>query len=176
MVTISSRPNRKYNGILVWIYFVQGVYQPRHIKIGYSQHLKHRIKVFSTHSASPVKLLCAIRAYDFVEEALHTLFTREREHGEWFKPSPRLLAMVDVLNKRFCGHRVPSIILVELMRRAGLEDTVPMEAWFKKMLEAEISNGAAERSSGYKMVDQDYLRNLQLYVESPMWISVSTAN
>ncbi len=175
---MKRKPESDYLDTLRWIYFIQSPHEPRNIKIGQSSGLAKRMKTFSTHSAVPPDLLCAIRGYDCLEPALHELFGEERLHGEWFRPTPRLVAFATVLRERYSGHYVPGLILVELMQRAEAEGSADyhlMGRWYNKILKTDLSAGDAPRKSGYKLKDREFLQSVGIWVNSPRSNSVTEA-
>jgi T5orf172 domain len=76
------------------VYFVQngGL-----IKIGKSENLGERIR----HMGVPVTAILATEPGGLKREReLHTRFAEYREHGEWFRPGPRLLAYIAEVQRR----------------------------------------------------------------------------
>lgn len=85
---------------LVWIgghagsfvYFVQsGSSGP--IKIGFAKNAGVRLRGLQTGSHEKLRLLCAIPGGRALEAALHKAFKDARLDGEWFKPTPALVAL-----------------------------------------------------------------------------------
>ena len=74
------------------VYFLRTV--TGHIKIGTTASLDHRMSAMRTAHAEPVVLLAAVRGGHSHEATLHRIFARDRDHGEWFSPSPELLTFV----------------------------------------------------------------------------------
>jgi hypothetical protein len=64
------------------------------MKIGYSQNLSQRFRKLEMSSPTPLKLLASFPADREVEPMLHEEFKDDRLHGEWFKSSERMLAMM----------------------------------------------------------------------------------
>lgn len=64
------------------------------IKIGVARDAAGRMKSLQTASARDLRLLGTIPGGRDVELRLHERFAGERVRGEWFKPSPRLLAYI----------------------------------------------------------------------------------
>lgn len=75
------------------VYFLQrGEDGP--IKIGVSLNLKRRISELQTTSSEPLRLLGTVRGGYDLESNLHYELDEHRVHGEWFKPSAQVLAVV----------------------------------------------------------------------------------
>lgn len=79
-----------------FVYFIQrrehGV-----IKIGQARDVASRLRSLQTASPEPLHLLATSQRHD--ERELHSFFQRERLRGEWFRPSPRLLAFIETLGE-----------------------------------------------------------------------------
>jgi len=80
------------------IYFVQaGESGP--IKIGFSdQDVDGRIATMQTANAETLHLRALIRADISLETDLHSVLGEDRMQGEWFRPSARLLELIDLVN------------------------------------------------------------------------------
>lgn len=78
------------------IYFVEAP-RARLIKIGQTQHLRSRFSGLRAASPVNVRLLAYLEGFDADERALHLRFANWRTHGEWFRPNPHLMAMIDTL-------------------------------------------------------------------------------
>jgi hypothetical protein len=77
-----------------WVYLVQrGDFGP--IKIGRARDPDRRFASLQTSSPDPLSILATTQNYD--EQELHAFYTPERIRGEWFWPSPRLLAFAQSL-------------------------------------------------------------------------------
>lgn len=81
---------------------IAGVYFIRqgddgYIKIGYSEHIKKRLR--GLQGASPVKLqlLATMNGTTKDEQDLHKRFKSYRKMGEWFEPVPELLDFINRL-------------------------------------------------------------------------------
>lgn len=79
-----------------YIYFIQPVAGGL-IKIGRADDPEQRLK--NLQCGSPVKLrLCSFHEAPLdMETRLHLLFSRYREHGEWFKPCPLLAGIAGAI-------------------------------------------------------------------------------
>lgn len=78
-----------------WVYFVQaGEGGP--IKIGRSADLEARVSALQTANANVLRVIGKYPGRSAVERGLHTLFAkyRTRDGGEWFHPSPELMAFI----------------------------------------------------------------------------------
>ncbi len=76
---------------LTYVYFIQAV-DGGLIKIGKSEDPINRLATIQMYS--PVKLQILAATPHLKEKAMHKAFADERVHGEWFKPSDRLLALI----------------------------------------------------------------------------------
>src|SRR5260370_41757231 len=84
-----------------YVYFIQGE-QTRLIKIGISRNPVKRLEDHQTGSPDKLILLGSVLNYSLLnvesfpspERNLHKQFAEERTHGEWFRPSDRLLAFI----------------------------------------------------------------------------------
>lgn len=76
-----------------YVYFVQAE-TIAHIKIGWTENLRGRLRGLRTSSPVPLYLLGAIWATMEVERILHSAFEEDRVCGEWFKPHPELLEYI----------------------------------------------------------------------------------
>jgi hypothetical protein len=75
------------------IYFIQkGEGGP--IKIGMTTNLKKRRAAIQTHSDEKVILLAQLDGGARRENEIHSMFEQDRKHGEWFRPSEKLLEYV----------------------------------------------------------------------------------
>lgn len=78
------------------VYFVQVL--TGHIKIGTTVNIENRLKTFNHAHPEPVALLASAPGGHVHEAEVHRIFRRDRDHGEWFSPSPELLAFVESIN------------------------------------------------------------------------------
>jgi hypothetical protein len=78
-----------------FIYFVQTGDGP--IKIGITDDLQSRLTSLQTGSPYPLKLLTYISGGMAMEKKLHEMFRKSNIGGEWFSPSPMLLAYIEEL-------------------------------------------------------------------------------
>src|SRR5690348_15503607 len=75
------------------IYFIQAG-EDGPIKIGQAKDVRKRMEALRTGCPHKLKLLGTIQGGLLQERALQRTFAEDRTHGEWFAPSPRLLAFV----------------------------------------------------------------------------------
>lgn len=75
------------------------------IKIGYSGNVEARLSQLQTGSAETLELAAVLEGPPELERALHRAYAEERLHGEWFRPSTRLRALVEGLQAE-CETRV----------------------------------------------------------------------
>lgn len=78
------------------LYFMQRGGPSGPIKIGISSNVFFRLRAIQHACAEPVSLLAAVpQTVDVNERALHKKFFECRKKGEWFAPTPELLAFID---------------------------------------------------------------------------------
>lgn len=89
---VSPKPGLKAS----WVYFIQDVDRRGNIKIGFTARtVQKRIAEFATGSPVPLVVLREVRASRSFEAWLHERFAEERQSGEWFRPSARVLAFIE---------------------------------------------------------------------------------
>ncbi len=76
-----------------YVYFVQDEVTGL-IKIGTTNHLRHRIQQLKSEGGRPVKLLGYIWGRFAKEREMHARFAAFRVQGEWFEPQPELLTFI----------------------------------------------------------------------------------
>lgn len=82
-----------------FIYFIQaGDNGP--IKIGRSDFAGARLETMQIGNHEELRLLCCFRDTHLLETRLHRRFSATRIRGEWFKPTPDLLRLIQALAKR----------------------------------------------------------------------------
>lgn len=82
------------------VYFAQ--IATGHIKIGVTINVEHRMAAFQHCHAEPVVLLATMPGGHSHEQMLHRIFARDRDHGEWFTPTPELLGFIETLKATTC--------------------------------------------------------------------------
>jgi hypothetical protein len=76
------------------VYFAEA---GRRVKIGWSTRVATRLAQLQTGSADPIRLLGTEPGGRALERRLHERFASARISGEWFEPTPELLAYVGAL-------------------------------------------------------------------------------
>lgn len=94
-VAIESAHKRAASGEAV--YFIQGEGADALVKIGYSRDVDQRFAELQKYCPVKLTLLVAVRGDLFLEKWFHERFSAHRAHGEWFRPVPELLEMVEFL-------------------------------------------------------------------------------
>ncbi len=78
------------------VYFIQ-CEETKLIKIGYSKSPSSRIKTLGTASPGKLTVLKVTAGETGLERDLHERFSGDRSRGEWFRPSPELMAEIERL-------------------------------------------------------------------------------
>ena len=94
---LKYQDRKKYPG---FVYFVQGE-SGGPIKIGYTANVSNRIKELQTGYPDALKLLLAIPGNINNEQVLHSKLKEYRLHGEWFKPVPAVLNVMEELQAKY---------------------------------------------------------------------------
>lgn len=78
------------------VYFIQSDLPNGRVKIGRTRRAKLGIRLRSIQamSSEPLRLLATLEGPVTIERSLHMRFEVERQHGEWFLPSRRLLEYI----------------------------------------------------------------------------------
>lgn len=76
-----------------FIYFIQGE-SGGPIKIGYTTDLEQRLKTLQTGYPDRLDLLLAFPGKPKHEKAIHKQFEPYRLNGEWFRPTPEVMAKI----------------------------------------------------------------------------------
>lgn len=79
------------------LYFIQSLCPEGRIKIGVSSRIASRMGKMMVDCPYPVRLLKSVKDAAHMEKPLHREFSDDRVTGEWFRPSPRLLALIERL-------------------------------------------------------------------------------
>lgn len=69
------------------------------IKIGRSRNVTRRIAHLRWETKHPIRLLISTPGGSDAETALHDQFTSHRVHGEWFRSSPGMVAVIAVISR-----------------------------------------------------------------------------
>lgn len=80
-------------GLVSFVYFIRAG-ENGSIKIGHTRNFSKRFKDLISMSPVALHTLGVIEGNRAMEQALHGMFAPDRLHGEWFRPSPRLLAWI----------------------------------------------------------------------------------
>jgi hypothetical protein len=100
-----------------FIYFIEDELGP--IKIGFSNKgVYGRLESMFTSNPRELKILAVMPGSRLTEKRLHQLFQTSRIRNEWFHRHPKILAMIDNINKKY--PLKPVICLAEA-RKAALE-------------------------------------------------------
>jgi|SRR5271157_512113 len=75
-------------------YFAQAV-QTELIKIGHAGDVEQRLRGLRNIIPDELKLLGVVSEKRYCEATIHQMFALERTHGEWFKPSKRLMKFIE---------------------------------------------------------------------------------
>lgn len=67
------------------------------IKIGYADAVKKRVKYLQVGGPYDINILHSTPGGPIEEEYIHRIFAADRVRGEWFRKTPRLLALIKVL-------------------------------------------------------------------------------
>jgi hypothetical protein len=90
------------SGIMDCVYFVAPV-EGGPIKIGTTGDPNKRFNTIQSCSPLPLHFVAIAPGGRDLESTYHTLFARERLHGEWFELSERLMDEVSSLVRRWVG-------------------------------------------------------------------------
>jgi hypothetical protein len=97
-------PGERPGDVTGWVYFAGAHDRGKlvFIKIGYTaaKNPNRRLEGIAQGSAHEVKLLCAVRGCRALELTYLVEFRRTHVKGEWFEPSPDLMARIESLNAR----------------------------------------------------------------------------
>lgn len=81
------------------VYFTQRI-DTGEIKIGFTGNLKSRMRTISAQQKCCLSVLATICGGRQAERCLHLRFANARIRGEWFRPTPELLAYIATIHKR----------------------------------------------------------------------------
>ena len=88
-----------------FIYYIESYDGP--IKIGFSVNPQFRLSTLQCASAYPLRVIYAQPGTLSDEKRLHRRFDDERLEGEWFNPTKRLLAHIELVKKQVLTERGP---------------------------------------------------------------------
>ena len=160
------------------VYFIQAG-EGGSIKIGTSTHPKKRLRGLQTSHDTELRLLAAIEGGEKLEAELHERLAPWHVRGEWFRPSPEVLAVVQETIEnggREEQGRYPTLLLrilpVEILvsqqkgrlslTRSDIEHSSPKEAFVKIPLPKRrwLEMGATVSSDKTVTVGGDLLRKI----------------
>lgn len=92
----APRKRRPVYGPAMEVYFIQGRLS-KLVKIGYGRDAQERLRALRLQSPDELDLLCVILVDDAqaLEAELHKVMEPHRHHGEWFLPTPELMAFIN---------------------------------------------------------------------------------
>lgn len=102
-------------GHLRYIYFIRPIGADGRIKIGCSYKPVSRLLALSFWSPFKLEIVGVGRGSFDVERLLHDHFADDRLHSEWFRSSPELLAVIDLMGRG----RSASQAIADLSERAA---------------------------------------------------------
>lgn len=70
------------------------------LKIGFSDEPTRRLKGLQTASPYPLELVCLLNPHNYPERWIHAQLAPWQMEGEWFEPTPEVLAFVEGLQSR----------------------------------------------------------------------------
>lgn len=76
------------------VYFARQVGGVGPIKIGHTHNLRHRLYCLQLQCPVKLEIVLEIEAEESLEHRLHNEFAADRLWGEWFLPTPRLVAIM----------------------------------------------------------------------------------
>lgn len=80
------------------VYFIRA--SNGRIKIGVTDDLKARFSALRSSSPCELEILVSVEGDELTEREMHERFKASRSHGEWFDPSPDLIAYIDTVRSR----------------------------------------------------------------------------
>jgi len=66
-----------------------------HIKVGFTRNLKRRMRAIRTHQAQPIELIATWSGDRRDEACFHTSASQFRTHGEWYRDSKEIRALIN---------------------------------------------------------------------------------
>lgn len=79
------------------IYFAKPIGMQGPVKIGMTQRIEERLTSLNALAAFPLELVATMPGDRHLEARLHHKFIDDRSHGEWFRWSPELQAVMDAI-------------------------------------------------------------------------------
>lgn len=84
---------------LRYIYFMRPIGADGRIKIGCSYKPARRLVAISVYSPYPLEIIGVGEGDMSDEKMLHEFFAADRLHSEWFRSSPELLEVIDLMGR-----------------------------------------------------------------------------
>jgi hypothetical protein len=84
---------------LRYIYFMRPIGGDGRIKIGCSYKPARRLIAISVHSPYQLEIIGVGKGAIPDEQLLHEYFAADRLHSEWFRSSPELLAVMEMMGR-----------------------------------------------------------------------------
>jgi len=116
-----------------WVYFLRASTEPTLIKIGRTRNVQWRLLGLQCGSPVLLRLMALVDAPAGTEHILHRCFADERQHGEWFLASERLLTMIRGLPK--AGGKLETEDVVRIAQ--GID----CYSYFERAMERKSPNG-----------------------------------
>lgn len=99
------------------IYFIRPIGAEGPIKIGCSQSPEVRLASMMAWSPLPLEIIAQAPGNLQDEDFIHRCFSGDHSHGEWFHPSPKLLAFVDTVKQTGTVNAVKSMTPAKTIRK-----------------------------------------------------------
>jgi hypothetical protein len=77
---------------------IYAIYNGEHIKIGFSNNPKRRLKQLSTGSSLRLRLLTTFQGDKTLEKQIHQKHQKVRHNGEWFIVTQELLDYLNMMS------------------------------------------------------------------------------
>jgi Meiotically up-regulated gene 113 len=88
------------------VYFARG---GDFIKIGVTKRTRERLTSLQTASPTRLEIILALPGGEEQEKHLHRKFATDRERGEWFRASPKLMAVIEAERTKLVHNWLTSI-------------------------------------------------------------------
>jgi hypothetical protein len=83
----------------LYVYFIGTADPSLPIKIGKAKDVRHRFANLKVGSPVPLQILASVPGGKRLEWELHARLRESRSHGEWFRPTPELLGLIERLRR-----------------------------------------------------------------------------
>lgn len=134
-----------------FVYFIRAVDSGR-VKIGFTiGNPWDRLDALQTGNHEPLRLHASIQGSPKKERALHERFHHIRERGEWFVPTPELVAYMDGVRDadRNCIHREHLDRVVAEWRGQEAARSAPLPTVHIRAREPELSEEEQQERLAY---------------------------